>query len=99
MIRRCLEQAVVTRHRFVKPSELLKRGAAIAEGVNVMPVSFQRQVDLTDCFGIISGLQKDHAEQMPAVKMIRPGGQYLIVGSFGVLQLAAAMQRQSLRKQ
>ena len=98
IVGRSLEQAVVACHRLIEPPELLERSAAIAKSVNVVPVSFQRQVDLPDSFGEISALQIDYAEQMAAVEMIGPGAKDLMVDFFGVFQFAALMQRQALPK-
>ena len=99
IIGRGLEQAVVACHRFVESPELLERCAAIAESVNVVPVSFQCLIDLPYSFGEVSALQKDHAEQVAAVEMIGPGAKDLMVDFFGVFQFAALVQRQALREQ
>lgn len=98
IVGRGLQQAVVACHRLIEPPELLERSTAIVKSVNVVPVSFQRQVDLPDSFGEIPTLQIDHAEQMAAIEMIGPGTKDLMVDFFGVFQFTALMKRQALSK-
>jgi hypothetical protein len=92
----CNQGAVVARQRLFVSPKRRQRFAAIVVSIKAIWIYPESAVDLTDSFGILSALSKNHAEQVQGIEMIGLAGEDLPIDLFGVGHPAGLMVRQAL---